>query len=383
MRAATTMATVCLLVSLVALAANGPAGVAVTDHGIRSRTTRHPGHEGHRAISHDIVMQNDLVTYGVRYCVCVDKSHAPRVAPLEGYIGMPRPTSCNWYHSGFMRIVINGQDIGTYPIADFSALDSGDRGLCRLLWDCPLGRLRVSFILERGARFVKCQVLLRPALDVKSIGIRLTCYPSFFTAYHRRKGARRVKTPAALVTEGQNKSLPGRQNWWAVYYDEVFDVARGEGDGPCAVLFSPRQVQSIRIAPGDYSVHTELTIDPSARDIRLAFAEFPSTSNADALKYWSSAANNILADLASTDFTPLVIARTDFDALARELDELIGRVRPPAAEARKLRQMLAAAAGAARSARQGDWKAEKKVAALLAAYQDALWELKIQGLFAR
>ena len=357
--------------------------VAVNDLGVRYRTVRHPGHEGHRAVSHDILLQNDIVTYGIRYTACVDNAHAPRVAPLEGYIGMPRPCSCNWYHGGFLEVIVDGENIGTYPLGDFSALDSGSRGLCRLVWDYPGGQARVSFVLEPKARYLKCQVLLRPKAEVKSIALRLRCYPSYFTAYHPRKGARRVKTPAALVKEGENKTLAGGANWWAVYYDEVFDVARGEGEGPCGLLYLPRQVKAMRVAPGGYSVNTELQVKPSERDIRLVLVEFPGVTNADALKFMEGTASSMLAELISTDFTPRLIADTDFEALGKELAELIARARPPAEEAAKLRKLLADARQAAEAAREGDWKAELRIAKLLGEYRDALWGLKIEALFAQ
>jgi len=385
MRRLTSIAGIVLLAFLpvTALAQDQVAEVSASDLGVRYRTVQHPGHEGHKAISHDILLQNDLITYGIRYTACIDKAHAPRVAPLEGYIGMPRPCACNWYHSGFLEIVINGEDIGTYPLGDFSVLDSGGRGLCRLVWDYPAGQVRVSFVLDPSARYLKCQIRLRPKAHVKSISLRLRCYPSYFTAYHHRQGARRVRTPAALVREGENKTLTGEQNWWALYYDEVFDVARGEGEGPCGLLFVPRQVKTMRIAPGGYSVNTELQVKPTEGDIRLVFAEFPGTANADALKFMQRSASSILADLTATDFTPRLIANTDFDALGKELADLVARARPPADQAGKLRQLLADARGAAEAARGGDWKAELRVAKLLRAYRDALWGLKIQALFAQ
>jgi hypothetical protein len=54
----------------------------------------------------------DKLRYAIKYSVRLDADHGDRILPSEGYLGMPLPSSCNWYHSGFMFILLDGDDIG-------------------------------------------------------------------------------------------------------------------------------------------------------------------------------------------------------------------------------------------------------------------------------
>jgi hypothetical protein len=362
-------------------AEGGPPRVAVADLGPVDRATEYPGHQGHMTTTHDIALQNDLLTYALRYTACIDKAHAPFVAPIEGYIGMPGPTSCNWYHSGFLRIAIDGDDIGRYPLGDFSALDSGDRGLARMVFDYPGGQVRVTFLLEPGARNLLCQVLLRPKTKPKSVAVALVCYPSAFTAWIHRQGAREVVTPASRIKQGEDRKLPGADNWWAFYQDGTFDVARGEGEGPCALLFVPRQVQAVRFQPLDYPVMTWLECNPDETDLRFALWDMPGVANADGLKLMQSTAAPVLAHLLTADFRPLIVSRSNVDALRAELAGIVTRVGPSEAS-KKAEAALTEAAQSLQAARQGDWQAEKRLAALLRQYDDMVWDLRISALFA-
>lgn len=370
-----------VLVAWVLAAGDEPPQVDMQDRGATLRPTSHPGHEGHQQVNHDILMHNDLIAYQLRYCACVDKAHDPKVVPLEGYIGMPLPASCNWYHSGFLRILLDGEDIGQYPLADFAALDSGERGLCRMVWDYPGGRVRVSFVLEADGRCLKTQILLAPNQPPTSISLALNCYPSFFTSHYKRQGARRILTPATEVKEGATANVPAADNWWALYQDEVFDVARGEGEGPCALLLMPAQADEVHFAPGGYAVPTTITFKPDQRDLRLAFWDFKGLTNAEALEYLKAHSGQTLADLLNTSFTPLILEHIDLAAERREFEQLVARG-GGSELAQQQRQRLDEAEKAVAAARQGDWQSEKKLADLMKEYHNALWELRIEALFA-
>jgi hypothetical protein len=370
------------LIASVCAAEGGPPKVGVAETANQNGTASYPpGHEGHVTTTHDYALSNDLLTYAIRYTADVDKAHAPYVSPVEGYIGMPQPSACNWYHGGFMRVIIDGDDIGRYPLGDFSALDSGDRGLVRMVWDYPGGQVRISFVLEPGARDLQCQVLLRPKTKPKSVVVALVCYPSAFTSWMHRKGAREITTPASRVLEGEDKTLPGAQNWWAFYDDGVFDVARGEGEGPCGMLAVPKQVKTARFQPSDYPITTTLDLDPDQTDFRFAFWDMPRVTNADGLKLMQTGAAPVLAHLLIEDFRPMIVQSPNVDALRAELAKIVAAV-GPSDMTKKAEAALSEAAQSLEAARQGDWQAEKKLAALLRQYDEMVWDLRISALFA-
>ena len=262
-------------------------------------------HPGHRFTSRTANFSFGGIPYSISYQACVDPAHGGKASPLEGYIGMPQPAACNWYHSGFLFVVLDGRDIGGTPLSSMLVAESGKRAILDMVWHDPAADVRARFLGLPGRDCLFCEVAVEPRQEMKSLALRLRCYPSFFTAYHKREGARRVQTPAVLVKQGEKPApLPAKDNGWAVYYDEVFDVAKGEGEGPCAVLVLPEAASEISIAPGGYSVETQITCPPQTRRIRMAFWDFKGRTNAEALARLRDGADAVRKELAALDFTP-------------------------------------------------------------------------------
>jgi len=252
--------------------------------------------------------------YAVRYKAASDEQHKDRVFPVEGYIGMPMPNPCNWYHSGFLFVLLDGRDIGSTPVSSVIGTEHGPRGIADMVWRHELADVRVRFLGMPGQDRLLCEVAVDPVKPLTSITLKLRCYPSFFTAWHKRTGARRIRTPSALIEEGERTTMPASENWWSVYYDEVFDVAKGEGSGPCAMLLLPDEATDIHFAPGSYAVETTVNYPPDRRRLHLAFWDFNQLSNAEALANIQSEAERVRQELADMDFTPT--AATQFDARA-------------------------------------------------------------------
>lgn len=248
-------------------------------------------------------------SYSVAYKVGVPpkEKDTGKVVPLEGYIGMPRPSSCNWYHGGFLAISINGQDIGTTPITSMMGVESGERAIVDMVWETDQADVRVRFLGLPGQDYLATEITIDPKQEITRIAVALRCYPSFFTSHHKRDGARRIKTPSALIEQGNKSSLPAAENWWAVYYDEVFDVANGEGEGPCAMLMPPGEASEVSFDPGSYAVSTSITYPPETRTIHLAFWDFKGATNAEALTRVETGAEQVGRMLAETDYRPRTV----------------------------------------------------------------------------
>ncbi len=245
-------------------------------------------------------------SYAIAYRVGVPpkEKDTGRVVPIEGYIGMPRPSSCNWYHGGFLFVSINGHDIGTTPITSMMAVESGGRAIVDLVWEASDADVRVRFLGLPGRDYLATEISIDPKQEINKLELSLRCYPSFFTSHHKREGARRIQTPSTLIEQGSRTTLPAAENWWAVYYDDVFDVAKGEGSGPCAVLIPPGEASEVSFDPGGYAVSTSISYPPDTRTIRLAFWEFTGATNADALARVQAGAEEIGRMLLETDFRP-------------------------------------------------------------------------------
>ena len=78
--------------------------------------------------------------------------------------------------------------------------------------------------------------------------------------------------------------MPAKDNWWCVYYDEIYDVANHEGDGPCGLLALPEEIKEFKLLVGSYLIQTNLTYPAGARRIRLALWDFTGKTNACVLQ---------------------------------------------------------------------------------------------------
>jgi hypothetical protein len=274
-----------------------------------------PGHVNHVFHTQSANIYTSMMYYTLRYSACVDKAHNGKVVPLEGYIGMPEPSAANWYHGGFLFIILNGKDIGTTPLSSMLLSERGSRGIIDMVWHCETADVRARFLGLPQHDNLYCEIAIEPKQEIKSVELQLRCYPSFFTAAAHREGARRIRTPATLIEQGKQVSLPTSDNWWAVYYDEVFDVAKGEGDGPCALLLPPEEAREIAFNAGSYGVDTRIAYPAQTRKIRLALWDFKGKTNAAALAGMAAGAQKARQELAGLDFTPALVKNIDIAGL--------------------------------------------------------------------
>ncbi|MGD9495544.1 MAG: hypothetical protein AB7Y46_04440 [Armatimonadota bacterium] len=321
------------------------------------------------------------ITYTIAWKACVDPAHGGQVAPIEGYIGMPRPCSCNWYHSGFLFIRLNGRDIGTTPLSSMTAVERGERAILDLVWHDEAANVRARFVGLPAHDCLLCEVAIEPVQAITSVGIELRCYPSFFTSWHKRDGARRIRTPSQLVEQGPTVRGPLADNWWAVYYDEVFDVAKGEGEGPCSMLVLPTEGAEVLFAPGDYAVTTTLSFPPDTRRVRMAFWDHKGMTNAAAVEHVAGQAEAVRALLQSSDFTPAAVAGFDAEAAREQVLAALASEAARAALAQQIEQMQSwlEAYGPARGAEAGELgvAAEEELLRMVDTYNSFKWELKL------
>jgi hypothetical protein len=276
--------------------------------------------------------------------------------------------------------VLNGHDIGTTPLSSMVIADRDCRAVLDMVWHDELASVRVRFLLLPHHDHLDCEIGIEPKKEIRSIDIRLNCYPSFFTAAYHRDGARRIQTPGVLVTEGQRVTLPVRDHWWAVYYDDIFDVANGEGDGPCGLLFLPEEAGEISFDAGSYGVGTRIRYRPESRRIRLAFWDFTGKTNRAALARVRRGAEEVRNDLAALDFTPAPVKGASPAAMRAEISRAMA--------SQRIRESLGPKAAAARAwlEKYGSMhdekpvdniEAEERLLESIDTYRDFVYEVKL------
>lgn len=344
-------------------------------------------HPNHLFREQHAVFNLGSTQYRIAHGACVEPAHSERAEPVQGYLGMPGPSACNWYHSGFLFLYLNGRDLVTAtPLSSLMvAENSADRAILDLVWRDPAADVRARLVGLPGRDFLICELSIDPLAELNSATLTLRCYPSFFTSYYKREGARRIQTPATLIEQGNSQTLPADEHWWAFYYDEVFDVARGEGEGPCALLLPPGQATAIKFVPGSYAVDTVIELPTDVRRIRLALWDFRGRSNADALAALRAQADNVRQELEQADFTPQALV--SFDAVhaleevnwalasaaarevlgdtATEIEQWLARYRPA----------LAAAGGGGAGVRT-----QEDLLRAVSAYNEFRWHIRLSKL---
>lgn len=332
---------------------------------------------GHQIDTHLIALQSTTAHYQFRYSGCQDASHGELRPSSEGNFGMPEPNACNWYWGGFFRMMINGEDAARYRVKDMRVTESDARAAFQIVWLHPDAEVGMRVLLLPGSNHVLALLTWKPreGKTLEKMQVSLTCYPGWFT--NTRKGERHVKTALQDGKEPQVVEVQPAQDTYLMYYDAVFDIAKGEGNGPCAAIVAPEGVSAARVRLTNYPVITEVDLKPEAGEARLCFYDFARKTNAEAETYLKEHGAQDLAELQQADFRPEAVRALQYEQLKTEATALVndaaedGKALKPKVEA-LLTQVQALAA----QAQAGDWQAEAELAQVLRNSEDMFWKLK-------
>jgi hypothetical protein len=362
-----------------ALGADAPETVRVFDGGAQMSAATWECTSGHQIRKQRITLESSARKYTLLISGCQDPSHEGKHPVSEGNFGMPDPVSANWYWGGFLRVFVNDVDATICDVKDLRVIESGSRGAFQTIWSHPDAEVGLRMLMLPGGNHLLSQLVWKPtgAAPITSIRVELTCYPSFFTAARNRVGERHCGTPRIDQTEPTTLELQPAEDTFLYYYDAVFDMAKGEGDGPCAALVAPEGVQGGQVTIGGYAVQTRLDLKPEAGEARLAFYDFSGRTNAQAEDYLRTQADADLAELQRTDFRPATARAVDVAALKAEALQLVadaaedGQTFQP-----RVQELLAALDDLQTKAQAGDWVAEADLSTRIADSADLFWKLR-------
>lgn len=284
--------------------------------------------------------------------------------------GWPQPCSEGWYGGGFVELTVAGKPLSATPLYGCFPAENGPRAIADLVWRTTTHDVRLRWAGLPGDPRLWLQVDTEPLTKAAPVPVklRLLAYPSFFTRWHKRVGARRVRLPGQTLAEGATATLTPEQGGWALLYDQVFDPAGGEGHGACAVAFDPATLGAVKVDVGDYAVSVEAGFKPGVRSARLALWKFYDRPNADVLAAFPALAAQAQADAATLDLTPAPVRTFD---KAEWDDALAGWRKVPA----RLEAWLKAVGTLAPGIRR-----DTSICAGIEAYGDLLWEAKLDDL---
>ncbi|MGQ9731405.1 MAG: hypothetical protein ACUVX8_09035 [Candidatus Zipacnadales bacterium] len=357
----------------------GAATVQAKDSGPETNTATWECTSGHTIEKRHITLDNGLQRYTFQFQGCQDASHEGKHPCSEGNFGMPDPTPANWYWGGFLKIVINGTDAILYDRLDLRITEQGARGGFQAIWAHPDAEVGLRILLPADANHVLAQLVWKPRPDhqVQTVVLNMTCYPSFFTAARQRTGERHCRTPRLDKAEPGTFELVPAEDFYLYYYDAVFDVARGEGDGPCAAMIAPEAVEGGRVSITGYPIHTELRLRPDAGEARLAFYDFTGSTNNQAGDYLRVYGAQDLAVLEETDFRPTPVCELILEEFQTEATQLLTDAAEDGIALKpQIDDLLAQVRALKEDADKDDWRAQAELATILTNSEDLFWKLR-------
>jgi len=334
---------------------------------------------GHKISKRRFTLDSGARRYTFLSSGCIDPSHGEERPCAEGNFGMPAPVSANWYWGGFFQVLINGTNATAYRVQDARVIESGARAAFQTIWAHPDATVGLRLMMLPGSNHVLADLVWKSTQDaaLETVEVRLTCYPSFFTAAKNRVGERHCQTPRTDVAQPKTLELEPAHDTYLYYYDTVFDMARGEGLGPCAALVAPKGVLGGSVQVGGYAVTSLLKLKPEAAGARLAFYDFSGLTNADAEAYLKAHAAEDLATLERTDFRPAAARDLDPEELQAQVATLLTEAADDGdAMKPQFDELIAKAQDLKARAADGDWVAEAGLATLLVDSADMMWKLR-------
>lgn len=371
-----------ILLAMLSAAAAQPGDVAVRVTPMGHRPNQAKDHEGHDAVTQGATLTSSAITYALNHTSCWHDTHGPAGAAGDSYLGMSQPTAANWYNGGFLRLRINGEDLGSAPLQEIWSAEQGRRGSLKLYFDHPRAGVLVSMLLHEGDDRLFITIGLSPKTEITSLSVSLLSYPSYFTYWNKRDGDRKGMTATQTYPQADGKPVtldPSAQSWVA-FYDTIFDPAKGEGDGGCAVAWMPDQVAEAKLVVGSYACTADLTYKPDTRLLRLCFWDFNKQPNQSALARLAAILPQTKEDLRVLNPLPLAISEFDVEAKAAtaraQMAGVAGRgpleqrLAQQTAEIRQMRAELMAQRAADPA------QAEKLLMGKLEAFEQLLWDVK-------
>lgn len=231
----------------------------------------------------------------------------------DGTLGFCVPTTCNWYQSGMISVMLNGKRLGMAGEAgERIELNEGlDQGNVVFAWRHAEADIAFMFVMPRGLDRVYVEARITPHVPIKTLSVRLLNYPAGFN--HNPEHV--LHTPERMITETGKIGLALPNEDALLFCDRTLDVAANpKGAGPCGVVIGQEGLQSARVRLGGYGTTTELAYAPQTRSMRFCFWEFAGMADADALTKFRKDSPAARADLlaeAFTDLEPFVIPSTE------------------------------------------------------------------------
>ena len=236
----------------------------------------------------------DLVTLANTRCSFLLKLHG-RVDPLgkrHAQLGMLEPSSANWYANEFFSFNVNGVSTSEASVEIVKLSSGTDRGSVTFLYS---GR---DFTAELTVTLADNDDKLLLEFKPECLGdkqkstceVSFHCYPSSQAGGWQeglRLRRREAMTPVRTLPEnGKYISLEDGEPW-ILFYDLAYDAKDNRGEGPCALMFDPKECISKEVMIGNYACGLKFRY-PMNTTAHFILWDFHNWSNGNARRFMNS-----------------------------------------------------------------------------------------------
>lgn len=207
---------------------------------------------------------------------------------LNAKLGMMLPSSANWYANEFFSFDVNGITTANTTVEITNISSGTDKGSVSFLYTGKnfTAALTITLADNDDKLMLEFKPDCRDAAQ-KTCKISFLCYPSSLAGGWQaglKLRKREALTSMRTLTES-DKYVPLENNEpWILFYDLNFDVKDNRGEGPCALLFNPKECVRKEVLVGNYSCNLNFWY-PMNKAAQFILWDFNKWSNESACKY--------------------------------------------------------------------------------------------------
>jgi len=364
-----------------------PQQAVVVDHGVRS----YEG-SGNRKISQqqvDLTCGKTTFTLHTNNTTVMGKDGKPE--RRYAFLGVQNTTGnqardqgTGWYTNDTFHVWADGVDLNWRggQFERLRILEQGRKALVQATLVHPKATVHIRLACVPGQDGIDVEIRVQAPKAIRSLEVRLSAYPAFFTSWNKRRGDRWVVTPSGRFEEPRepgldmnarkwervvrSEKLDPKEHPWLFYYDKWFNSSNGKGKGLCGLVMHPPELARIALDVSDYDIRTGLHVKPGRTTVRFTLWQQNVRDFAGPLRAYPAIAQRVGKRLTERWlFAPTAIAA--FDVRAER-----ARVREP--DLRRLLDRAERAVRACRAAQAGTAAdAEAKALEALRTYRWAVW----------
>ncbi len=184
-------------------------------------------------------------------------------------LGMPGPSSANWYCQGFLTWEFDDESLYNRLATMRVVREAGPDAAVEYSWDTPKVRATLRFVLPANGDKLLMLGRYEPKGKVTRSTLRLMAFPATFDKPYNRA----LTTAARTVLPDAKVTLDLAKERWLLCEDTTAERPASGSAG--LLLGTPASFRAVNVDVGNYPIFLHLELAPDKRDFALAFYDQP------------------------------------------------------------------------------------------------------------